>query len=434
MRGTSTHAMIAKAERAYWLTALTVGGLLAAFSPWIASGWSSSSLPAGEAIRPVLLLIAALVTVQWPITLYESILTAAGRMPQLHAVGSAMRTVGTGTAVGVVLLAHANLSTFLTVMVLSGSCHVASLAYLVRTVPLRHRAPTEEGYEGLRELAPFAAGVTILGVLSALLTHSDKLFVSRFVSLPDFALYTLATVASTGLQVFALPVLQTLLPQLTGCVGRGDRHAARATFHQLAQTGTVLVFPAVAVLIGFAPELLLLWTNDRTAATEAVPVLRWFAAGTALNTLMNSSYASQLAHGRLDIGIALHVGLLAFYLPTVALLATFYGSTGAAAAWCLMNGLYVLVGVPLTLSKTQDGRLTDWIINDTIRPIASAGLVVAVAVSAFRVVNSNWNVSVLYIALTLIIAWSAAAISGGFTRGAAIQVYRRLARTVSRAK
>jgi hypothetical protein len=76
----------------------------------------------------------------------------------------------------------------------------------------------------------------------------------------------------------------------------------------------------------------------------------------------------------------------ALYVPGVALLVHFYGTSGAAVMWLGLNTCYVLIGAPLLLRGTMPGHTVYWLVRFGAAPAlaaaAGAGVVRLVAPAA----------------------------------------------------
>jgi O-antigen/teichoic acid export membrane protein len=111
---------------------------------------------------------------------------------------------------------------------------------------------------------------------------------------------------------------------------------------------SALLVPVGLFLVLFAHEALLAWTRNALVAERGAPLLSLLAAGTMLNGLMNVPYALQLARGNTRIGIGINVALCLLLVPAMLALTARYGVAGGAAVAPILNGLYLLVGLPLT--------------------------------------------------------------------------------------
>jgi hypothetical protein len=140
-----------------------------------------------------------------------------------------------------------------------------------------------------------------------------------------------------------------------------------------------LIWPVTGVFVYFAPQLLGLWTGDAQTADQTAPIVRLLLVGTALNGMMHVPYALQLAHGWTSLNLRLNVMLIALLVPGLAFAVQYWGATGAAAVWAILNMLYVLLGVPLTHRRLLTGEAGRWFFRGLVVPLAGVlGVVVVV--------------------------------------------------------
>ena len=57
-------------------------------------------------------------------------------------------------------------------------------------------------------------------------------------------------------------------------------------------------------------------------------------------------------------------------------MATYYGAAGAATVWVALNGIYMLVGVPLTHRRLLRGEAGRWFVEGVVMPLSAVLLVV----------------------------------------------------------
>jgi hypothetical protein len=63
-------------------------------------------------------------------------------------------------------------------------------------------------------------------------------------------------------------------------------------------------------------------------------------------------------------------------IPTTTLLALKYGAVGGAAAWAILNGVYLLIGTMLTHRSLLKGVGVEWLLWDVGMPLGISTLIV----------------------------------------------------------
>lgn len=346
--------------------ALLVAALVAIGSGVISQHWlRTQSLDAGQ-VRNAILLMGLALALQWPIGLYSGGLSGLQRQVALNIVllvASVARGVG---AVLVLAMAAPTIEAYFAWQVLVGVLHAAALRLLLgRSLPPA-QARVRFDFGQLRSIGGFAAGVSGIAILSVLAGNLDRLLLSTWLPLDRFAHYTLAGFVAS-LSTFAVaPIFNALLPRFSELAARGDEAAIAGLYHHAAQMIAVLTFPLAAVVVVFAPEILLLWTADAAIAAEAGGPARALAIGATCLALANVPYAIQLAFGWTRLAVLLNAAALLVMPPLLYLGVTHAGAVGAAAAWAAVNAAMLVAGMAVMHRRHLRGEVLAWLMRDTL--------------------------------------------------------------------
>lgn len=335
-------------ETVYIVAGLAIGGGLVLAAPFIAGSWLMSAELSEAEIRECVALMGLLTALRWPITPYVATLQGLQKQVGLSAVGAAAVTLANGG--GVVLLAFTApaIGTFFAWQCACATAQFLALrALALRALPRRDAAPRFSAAL-LRDGWTFAAGMTGITLTAIVLTQGDKLILSKLLPLEEFGYYSIALVLATALQVITIPVFNAALPHLCERVSARDEQGLQNSFRSSSALMNALLVPPSLFLALFSHDLLLLWTRDPVIAARAAPLLSLLVAGTLLNGFMNVPYALQLARANTRIGLTINTLLCVLMLPVIVVLTESYGIAGGAAVSPILNGLYLLVGLPLT--------------------------------------------------------------------------------------
>jgi O-antigen/teichoic acid export membrane protein len=238
------------------------------------------------------------------------------------------------------------------------------------------RIDTRSDFSILRRHLRFSLGMSVISATGLVITHLDKVVLSRLLPLESFAHYSIAAMMSRGLYAVITPVFSAYLPRLSLLVAREDSAAIRVCYHTATQVMAVLVLPLAAVLVLFPVEILTLWLRDPLLAHEVGPLVTLLALGTCLNALMNVPFALQLAHGNTTIGLSINLGLVVVLVPSLVVITLQFGAPGGAAAWAVANALYLLLGLPITHRVLLGDGVATWAAKDILPPLTGALVVV----------------------------------------------------------
>ena len=401
-----------------WCVALATGVLLAALAGPIARSWLESERIPSNTLRIALMLLAVTVSVHLPILFYQAGLLGLRRTYAMNALRATAATMSLGGSAFLLARFSPSVTTYFAMHAVVSCVHVLVL----RTLFWRALSP-ERGQvarfrpDALRTAWRFTAGMSAITMGGAVASQADRLIVVRMVSLEDFGAYALAWTVASGLAVISMPAMHTLFPRLSGTYASGDESALRASYHKGAQALSVLLMPMASVLILFAHPALAAWTADRELAREAAPLAMLLAAGMALNGLMHSVYALQLAAGATRLALRLTILQIAVIIPLVMVLAWRYGAVGAAAAWAIMNLVYFVAGSVVTFRHVLHGAWSRWVFQDVGVPLIAA-LAVAIPARAFVLLPASRAGVIIAIGAILLATIVASAFATQSTRAA----------------
>jgi len=260
----------------------------------------------------------------------------------------------------------------------------------------------------------FSLGVGSISITGFILTNLDKLILSRLLSLESFGHYSLAATLARGLYVMITPVFNAYFPRFSALASSSDKAVMRQCYHSAAQVMSVLILPLAVTMGVYSPEIAFLWLQNSSIAKNVAPITSLLVIGTCLNGLMYIPFALQLAYGNTKIGLYISLCLVAGLVPAM-IFATFqYGTLGAAAMWGVINGLYLLVGLPITHKYLLPRQTGSWLRFDVLPPLAAAFVVAGLG----RVVLSSAQ-STVPMLITLSSIWLLATIAAALS---AIQV------------
>jgi O-antigen/teichoic acid export membrane protein len=192
---------------------------------------------------------------------------------------------------------------------------------------------------------------------------------SRLLPLDRFGYYALASAVATLLPQLVAPLHTAFFPRLAQAAVTGDRAGERQAFHLSAQLIALIVHPAAITLCLYAGDLLLLWTGNPEVARTAAGVLSLLALGALLNSVMVPLYTLQIASGWTRLSVGINLALVVVTVPWSIFATARWGLLGAASTPVVLNGLYLLLGAPLTFRRLLVGQGTIWLRRDVLVPL-----------------------------------------------------------------
>lgn len=362
---------------------------------WLSINWLKvEKLPLDE-VAQAIAVIGCVVALRFIESLYRGAIIGLQKQVMFNVVNALLATLRGVGVLGVLAWVSPTIKAFFLWQGIVSVLVVVILASVVRqNLPSSERSP-RFSRKALKEVWQFARGMMAITFLSLLLMQTDKILLSRLLSLESFGYYTLAASVCGVLYLLVAPIAQSYSPRFTELVARGDMLTLIATYHQCAQLVTVLVVPAALVLIFFGGNLLAVWTGNALLATAAGPLVSLLAAGWMCNALMNPPYMLQIAYGWTSFAVWMNAIAVALLVPAIFYITPRYGVIGAASIWAMLNASYVLVAIHFMHIRLLKEEKWHWYLKDVLFP----------CISALGIVSVSWVVHPALLSKIMEVAW-----------------------------
>jgi len=265
--------------------------------------------------------------------------------------------------------------------------------------------------EALTEVRGFSLGIVGITFVSLLLTHSDRLVLSRVLSLAEFGYYSFAASAAGALYLMVTPISQTYYPKLCELRASGNLQREAHLFHQAAQMVTVFM-GAVAVFSAYhIGPILTMWTSNAALVNSISSTFSVLLLGNLCNSIMIMPYQLQLSSGLTSLTFKINLAMVCVVVPTLLIVAPKYGSLGAATVWLLLNCLYLVVGAELMFRAILASEKRRWYLLDVIFPLAAVSSTIQLFAHILPLSKSESSAELL---AKSIVTVTAAILSGAF--------------------
>lgn len=352
--------------------AVLIGLGIWAASSWLATNWVQPDKIPVNAVARAFTLMGLVIAVRFVENIYTSSIAGLQRQVMQNVVTSIMATLrGLGAVVVLVWLSPTIEAFFLWQCLVSLATVLVFIPIVYRILPSPPHA-ARFSTSALLDIWRFAAGMLGITFLSLLLMHTDKILLSRLLSLEAFGYYALAGVVAGGLYAMTTPIAAAFYPRFTELLTRQDNLLLANAYHLGAQLVTVLMGSATLMLMVFADRILLLWTGDAELTKQVAPLMIVLALGTFLNGLMWIPYQMQLAHGWTSLTVRINTVAVVLLVPAILWVVPNYGSIGAAWIWVILNAGYILIGVQFMYRRILSAEKWSWYRTDVVIPIIVA--------------------------------------------------------------
>lgn len=306
-----------------------------------------------------------------PIGFYSGGLMGLQRQVLLNLINVSMSTLrGAGAVLILWLISPTIQAYFLWQIVISTITSFFLARFLWRKLPLGEKRSVFQK-QLLKGIWRFAAGMSGISILAVILTQLDKIILSKMLSLEMFGYYALASVVAMSLGRLFIPVFYGIYPRFTQLVSMGDQEGLKQLYHKSCQFMSVLILPAAIFIALFSYEILLLWTQSTAMAERSHLLVSILICGTALNGLMHTPYALQLAFGWTRLSFIKSLIAVILLVPLIIYMTTHYGATGAAIAWLVLNLGTFFIEIPIMHRRLLRKEKWRWYWQDVGLPLVA---------------------------------------------------------------
>ena len=226
--------------------------------------------------------------------------------------------------------------------------------------------------ESLRSISRFSAGAFTISMLGFMLSQTDKLVLSKMLTLGVFGQYALAATLAAYVRLLATSIDQATYPKYVALHQNGRLDELAYFYHRATQLSVVLMGGLGLCLGLFGRQFLFVWTQDGTLAREIAPILALLLLGMVGNGLLNGPYYLQMSAGWTSMLLKVNTAMVVIFVPLIILATRQFGALGAAAAWAMVNIAYLLIVVVLMQRRLVRGELGRWDRDDGGLPLGCA--------------------------------------------------------------
>lgn len=353
-----------------WASGILVCIIALFASPVAAQYWLKSENISPEIIREALMLMSVTFAFQWAAGFYTGGLYGLQEQKTLNLINVIFAVIRSFGAYLVLAFVSPTIKAFLIWQLITTvlNCFLLFI-FFWRKLPSTAEKPRFKSIL-LKEVWRYAAGMAGTSLVVLVLTQTDKIILSKMLTLEDFGYYSLAIIlAGTGIGMIVGSIQTTYFPQFSQLVAQNKLDELRELYHRACQVMSFFLIPVVTVMAFFSYEILLVWTREPEIAENTYIVLTLVAIGTGLNGLMHLPYYAQLAFGITKIGFWQNVIAIIFLIPFMIWATFHYGAIGGALSWVILNFSYTIFGLQVMHRMILKGELKKWYFVDVGLPL-----------------------------------------------------------------
>lgn len=401
----SYRRLVRAMEGIFLVVALLGGGILFAASDNIAQDWlQANELPITE-VEAAIKIMAVLVALRWICGLYRGTITGAERLVWLGGYASLIATLRFIGVLPVLVFIGATPTIFFSYQLVVAILEYAG--FLFKTYLLLPKISYDKSlpwsWKPLKPVLKFSLTIAATSSLWVLVTQTDKLVLSKLLSLSEYGYFSLAVLVASIVGVVSGPIVSAILPRMSKLEAEGDHGGLIRLYRDSTQIVAVIAGTLAATLIFFAKPLIWAWTGDLNIAEQVAPILILYAIGNCFLAVWAFQYYLQFAKGNLRLHIIGQCGYVVLIVPSIIWAANQYGAIGSGYVWAVINILFFIFWVPLVHRQFVPGLNKMWFGRDVL-PIFLITLTLAYVLFLIMPQTDSrfWQLSIVMVVILLV--------------------------------
>lgn len=385
--GNSIANTIRTLEIIYWGIALFVLCVIFLLANIIANNWLNSEHLSETELISAIWIIGAVIAARLPIALYTGGFNGLQQQVKLNIIIVVSATLQGAGAIAVLVLIEPTIHAFLIWQLIVSVIQLIVMRYaLLKSIPKNDGGKYTKVV--LTSIWRFTAGLTGITLTSILLMQTDKILLSKILSLTDFAYYAFATTVATIIGRLTSPIFSAYFPKITALIAAKNENDLIINYHSGCQLASIIIFPISLCIIFYSQDLLLLWTHNPILVSQTWKLVILLVIGSTLNGLMTLPYLLQLAHGWTKLTFYTNLFLIVFAFPSIIYATQIWGSIGAAWVWIGINAFYIIFSLHLVHRRLLIKEKWNWYFNDVGKIFLSVFVVLGLST---QIINPEWN-------------------------------------------
>lgn len=395
-------------ELIYWAGAFVVALSIGSSAYYISYHWLNPESLSRESVMHALWVIAGVIGLRWPLTLYSGGLNGLQRQVLLNGFLVFFTTLQSLGALIALLLIKPSIEVYFL-----WQAFAALLQVVIMRVAFWRAMPKGNGRFSkaiLFDIWRFALGMTGISLLATILTQLDKVLLSRFLDLKSFGYYVFASTVAAVLFKVIGPFFNAYLPRLTQLATDDGNQQLTDTYRQGCELMALLVVPVTCVLVWCANPILQLWTQNSLLVSSSSLLFSLLIVGNAINGLMTLPYVLQLAYGWTKLAFYQNAIAVTVFVPALLIATHQWGAAGAASVWVVLNGICLIFNVHVMHRRLLPGEKGRWYANAVLLPVG-VGACVTAAMSGVFEFSSGAFLTVLSLVFVFLVCFVSVALT-----------------------
>jgi O-antigen/teichoic acid export membrane protein len=353
-----------------WALAIIIAVVFVLLAPLLASHWLKLQELSTSTVVTSIIAMGLALGLSLPYTMYIAGLMGLQRQALANVIGATTTTVRFVGSIVVLYFISPSVEAYALWQIPAALIQTFTAAFFLHRVMPKSHAKAKFSRAVMMLNWRFGVGFSTGTALLLILLQADKIVLSKLLPLDLFGYYSLAwTLAISAIGLVADPIRDASFPQLARYVQIGERSGLADLYHGCCQIAGSVIIPVTVIISLFSHEILFAWTRDPLIARNTGPILQLLIIGMAFQGLNALPKNLQLTYGWTRLMTGMNTVALMFFVPLVIVLTNLLGPSGAAIAWIIVWGTYLMSAVWFTHRRVLIGEQRKWYIDDFGRPL-----------------------------------------------------------------
>jgi O-antigen/teichoic acid export membrane protein len=216
----------------------------------------------------------------------------------------------------------------------------------------------------------FSKNVFFLGLLSLTILQYDKITISKFTSLENFACYSTAATLATGMSAFlSTPLQNAFFPAFSRAISRFDKSELSSLTQRYAELLGGFFIPFSVIGFAFCSHFIGFIMPSPQAIQLTTTIFRLLTIGFCLNGISFIGVSILLSDAKTQLLIWINAIFVVVFIPLTIYAGKIYGYLPFCISWILLNASYLPILTYIVHKKYVTYTMFSSIAHTLIYPI-----------------------------------------------------------------
>lgn len=384
------HSVLKKLECFFVVIGCLGTGIIVIFSNLIVHKWLKIGVNSFSEMHTCIILMALIVGLRWISSVYRSVINGFEKQVFLNGINIFFATFRFVLVMFVIIYIENSIKAYFIYQLSLAVFELLVFVYFSYTL-----IPKKTPYVGLKEkstsfrgIIKFTFSIAFTNMIWILITQTDRLMLSHYLSMNDYAYFIAAVSFAAGINALASPIGMAISPRLAKFAAENNDEKLIKLYRYATRVMCLVIFPIVTLIVIFPKQVLYVWTGNSILSGQVGSILSLYAFANGILAIAAFPFYLQFAKGDLFLHVFGNVLSLMITVPLLVILIPKFGALAAGFILLSMNITYFFLWTPIIHRRFYLGLHRKWFIND-IGLIALSLVVGGFVMNSFSVWTNN---------------------------------------------